>query len=201
MADLFEFLLLSLSVRQPFLLLDLDQGVPLALVLMIMVSFALRVSPSHPGRQARSSSRLVSRREQRVPFVHTALSRHKRPVRSYSKLRSHQGQPVLSFNRVPWKVNFLSKRACPEDVDLSNPSLRPPTRATAWNQGSSVASLPCTLHPGMNHQWLQTLSMHQVPPTGTTLIALKHTSLLFQLLSHLSELSLLGPLDRLLTPL
>ncbi|UZP32402.1 hypothetical protein NXS19_000218 [Fusarium pseudograminearum] len=30
---------------------------------MIMVSFALRVSPSHPGRQARSSSRLVSRRE------------------------------------------------------------------------------------------------------------------------------------------
>lgn len=211
-ADLFEFLLLPIA-QQLFLLLEMDREVLLAQDLMIAASLKLRVFLSHQGRQARSYPRPASLREQRVRSAHTvlnlleqpvllahiALSQYKRRVRSCSRVLSHLEQPAHSSNRVPWKVTSPSRRVYHEAVDLNNPSLKALRGALVWSQGSSVASLLCIHHPETNRQSVPwSLSSTPVPLTGMTSTVLKHTSLLFPLLSRLSALSSLVLLLRLL---
>jgi hypothetical protein len=191
----------------------MDREVLLARALMIAASLKLRVFLSHQGRQARSFPRPASLREQRVRSAHTVLnlleqpvllalivlSRYKRRVRSCSRVLSHLGQPAHSSNRVLWKVTFLSRRVYHEVADLNNPSLKALRGALVWSQGSNVASRLCIPHPETNRQSVPwSLSSSPVLPTGMTLTALKHTSLPFPLLSHLSTLSSLVLLLRLL---
>ena len=212
LADLFEFLLLLIA-RQLFLLLETDREVLLVQVLMIAASLKLRVFLSHQEQQARSYARPASLLEQRVRSAHTvlnlpgqpvllaltALSHRKRRVHSCSRVLNHLELPAHSYNRVPWKVNFPSTRVYHEVADLSNPSLKALRGALVWSQGSSVASLLCTPLLETNRQCVPgSLSSTPVLPTGMTLTVAKHTSLLFLLLSHLSALSSLVLLHRLL---